>query len=150
MTIPLKFKNAREYAVKLLSIRAYTCFEIRQKLHRQGFTEQEIEQTIQYLNYYHYIDDRNLCFRTYENLVAAGKYGKKAIVQKLQQKGITRELIFEAATVNDYDEISAAKTLIDKKFGLPLSADKLPKAARYLNTRGFSYDTIKNVLAIES
>ena len=67
--------------------------ELEDKLYRAGFSEKASKQAMDYVMSFGYIDDR----RYVENylMFQTGKRSKKEIYFKLQQKGISQELIEE-------------------------------------------------------
>ena len=133
--------TAMERAMRLLSMRAHTSCELRQKLLRAGFPADEVDTAIAECENRHYLDDR-LFAEDCTNLWLERGHGGRSIRQKLRQKGIPAELA--AAALNDSEdaEPEAACRAIDGKIP-SLLREKDPrkrraKALRFLAARGFS------------
>ena len=71
----------------------------------------------------------------------ARKYGAAKIRQDLKSKGIADELSARAAGT---DELEKAKAILARKYREPATTrEERAKRARFLQGRGFSYDTIR-------
>jgi regulatory protein len=68
-------------------------------------------------------------------------------VNELREKGISDELIAEAASDVKENELENATEVWRKKYNQPANdRNEWAKQARFLQSRGFSFDTIKAVL----
>jgi regulatory protein len=79
--------------------------------------------------------------------VLSRKYGAAKIRQDLQARGIEAAVIDKVASG---DEAERARTIVQKKF--PVKAtnrEAHAKRARFLQSRGFSYEVIRRVLKTE-
>lgn len=77
------------------------------------------------------------------------KYGAARIRQDLKSKGISEELIDRAA--GGMNEAQRAKAILARKYRHPASTrEERAKRARFLQGRGFSYDTIRSALGLSS
>lgn len=138
---PRRPTTAMERAMRLLSMRAHTKSELRQKLLRAGFPQNESDAAIAECEKRHYLDDR-LFAEDCANLWLERGHGARSIRCKLRQKGISAELAAEALGNSEDTEPEAACRAIDGK--LPsLLREKDPrkrraKALRFLAARGFS------------
>ena len=69
------------------------------------------------------------------------------IAHELKEKGVSDELISEAMQEVKVDELSNAKGVWQKKFSSPPSTrEEWAKQARFLQSRGFSFEIIKKVI----
>jgi regulatory protein len=76
----------------------------------------------------------------------ARKYGAAKIRQDLKSRGISAELADHA--VSGMNEVEKAKEILARKYRqLPCTREERAKRARFLQSRGFSYDTIRSVLS---
>ncbi len=72
------------------------------------------------------------------------KYGPAMIRRDLQARGISEELIDRLAAG---DELARARAILARKYRVPSSSrEEAAKRARFLQGRGFSYETIRQVL----
>ncbi len=140
--------DAKRYALKLITIRPRSEQELRDRLQRRGYTATLIERVIETLRELDLINDRALA----EQLINYGLHNKGLGILGLRafllKRGIDRELI-DSAGLNNIDEypmaLETAKRIKNKYPDTPV--DKLKRKLQgYLQRRGYSYDTIKQVL----
>jgi regulatory protein len=75
------------------------------------------------------------------------KFGVAKIAHELREKGVSQELIETAVSQIKDNELDNAKEIWQKKFkAAPANRDEWAKQARFLQSRGFGFDTIKTVL----
>jgi regulatory protein len=78
----------------------------------------------------------------------ARKYGAARIVQDLKSKGVAEDLADRAAA--GLNEIEKAKAILARKYRQPATTrEEHARRARFLQSRGFSYDTIRSALELE-
>ena len=78
----------------------------------------------------------------------ARKYGAARIVQDLKSKGVAEDLADRAAA--GLNEIEKAKAILARKYRQPAATrEEHARRARFLQSRGFSYDTIRSALELE-
>lgn len=138
-------KTAFEKALDYLSRRMNTKKEIFDKLIKKGYSKEVVESAIKKLEEYHYIDD-NLFAKQF---VQANKsLSKKVIKLKMQQKGISSDIVLEnIENISSEDEYlqctrQAEKYLKSRKIN---SFQDLQKMQASLARKGFDFDTIKSV-----
>jgi regulatory protein len=79
--------------------------------------------------------------------VRRSKFGSRRIVHELQQKGIDEDLIAAALPHLKETELETARTVWRKKFGaMPINAKERAKQIRFLMSRGFTSEIIRQVL----
>jgi len=76
-----------------------------------------------------------------------GRFGTQRIAHELRQKGIAENLIAEAIPQLKESELDAAREVWERKFGVaPQDAKEKAKQVRFLQSRGFSMESIFAVL----
>jgi regulatory protein len=77
----------------------------------------------------------------------ARKYGAAKIREDLRQKGVAVEL---ALRVTAEGELERARAILKRKYhAQAMTREERAKRARFLQSRGFSYDTIYQAVRIE-
>lgn len=132
-------------ALKILSRRSHSEYELRQKLHQKEYTVDEINQVIERLVPYGYINDIEFAQNLFEKYLRLKKYSFNIIICKLKQHGITDAVIKEVTEHYNYEEEwQSALKLVRSRFKSPDATTK-EKIYRFLGTRGFSSSTINKV-----
>jgi len=77
------------------------------------------------------------------------RFGTQRIVHDLRQKGISEELVRAALPALKESELDAARGVWQRKFGvLPQDAREKARQMRFLQSRGFGFDVIIQVLIL--
>ena len=142
-----KPKPARDCALTLLEYRDRTESEMRRKLKEREYGAEEIEEVIEFLKEYHYIDDGEYARRYIRSY--SGSKSIRRIRGELEQKGIEEEFIEAGLAEVPVDEESQIAAWIRKKGYIPgeyLEADQYRKLMAGLARRGYSFDTIRRVM----
>ena len=137
--------SLRGRALNYLARRDYTRSELQRKLAPYAEDQSELESLLEDLEKRGSLSEQ----RFVEQMVHArqGKYGSLRIAQELRAKGIADELIRSTVTQIKGGELASARTVWTKKFGsLPTDAKQRAKQMRFLQSRGFSMDVIRQVL----
>lgn len=147
-------KRAKLRAMNLLTKKDYTEAGVRKKLSEGYYADTQIDEAIQYLKNYGYIDDARYV-KNYFAIHIQSK-PKNKIVQKLVEKGISYELIEsfvdsiyeeEQALTNVPDEIELGKRLLDKKkYDIANVPSDRQKAYGYLIRKGISNENAMKLL----
>ncbi len=146
-------RRAKLRAVHLLEYMDRTEKDMRRKLQQGDYPPEVIDETIEYLKSYGYIDDKRYAGR-YLSLRLEGK-GRRRLFMELQQKGVDPSLAQEAweelCQDEDADERAAIRKLIMKKVGeqTRLPQKEYRRLVNYLARRGFSWEDISAVLQEE-
>jgi regulatory protein len=133
-------------AVSLLAQREYSRQELSDKLSAADASPEEVEQALAQLAAKGLVDDA----RVVEALVnrRSGKLGASRLRQELQAKGVSAELVAETMADLKGTELARARAVWDKKFGLlATSASERNKQARFLASRGFSGEVVRQVVS---
>ncbi len=92
--------DCKNSAIKLLTFRDRTEKELRDRLTEKGFEEGEIEETLELLKGYGYIDDERYAKKFVSDGINVRGHGPGRIKIELLKKGVDREII-EAALENE-------------------------------------------------
>ena len=140
-------KRAIKRAMHLLEQQERTEKQLRDKLQQNDYPQACIEQAIEYVKAYHYVDDyRYACvyIRYHQE-----KESRLKLTQKLMMRGISRELI-ERAMEEEFaaDEKRQIAELLKKKNYDIETADEAAKRkmAQFLMRRGFKTRDILSVM----
>lgn len=132
-------------AIKILSRRAHSEYELRHKLYHKEYSIEEVNQVIDRLVPYGYINDMEFAKNLFEKYLRLGKYSFTIIICKLKQHGITDGIIKNVTQGYDYEEEwHCALKLVRNRFKV-LDANNKEKIYRFLGTRGFSSTTVNKV-----
>jgi regulatory protein len=128
-------------ALRLLARREHSRDELARKLSRYTPSPEILEGVLCSLE-----SKKQLSNERYAEVRAhwlARKYGAAKIRQDLKEKGISEEL---AARVSTEGELERAKAILRRKYHVQaMTREERARRARFLQSRGFSYDTIRRV-----
>lgn len=147
-------KRAKLRCMNLLKSRTYTEKQLRNKLRTGEYSEALIDEALEYVKSYGYVDDRRYSEEFIEyNMTCKSR---KRMEQDLLQRGVDKNIICEAFSKmeedgNRPDEISIAAELLQKKKynANTASFEEKRKLAAFLYRKGFGTDTIRNVLLLD-
>ena len=136
-------------ALRLLSGRDMSRTEFARKLSVKEFTSEEIELVAVWCQAEGYLNEVRYAENASRRLGA--KYGANRIAQTLRHKGVNdEEVATSIATLSD-SEVARAQIIWSRKFReLPANATERAKQSRFLQTRGFSFDTIRHMYKVLS
>ncbi|MBC7757119.1 MAG: recombination regulator RecX [Bdellovibrio sp.] len=141
-------KSLRQRALEYLGKREYSHKELGQKLKpylEDGEDAEAITAILEDFKTRGWLSDK----RFTEQIVHArqAKFGVAKIANELREKGVSAELIADAVEQVKENELDNAKEIWRKKFNnAPASREEWAKQARFLQSRGFGFDSIKKVL----
>lgn len=138
-------KSLRQRALEYLSKREYSATELAQKL--KGYAEEadDIAALIADFKARGWLSDA----RYAEQMVHArqAKFGAARVAHELREKGVDDTLINEAIAGLQDNEVERAREVWRKKFkAAPTTREEWAKQARFLQSRGFTFDVIKQIL----
>lgn len=143
--------EARKKAMRLLEHMNRTEKGLSDKLSQAGFSSEETEDAIAYVKKFGYVNDQR-----YAETYLMGRIHQKSrqkLMQELQQKGISREIISKAwdtvIELEEPDERGILRESIEKKYGSDLELDEkeMRRLYGYFVRRGFSFSDINSVLS---
>ena len=134
-------------AVAHLSRREHGAKELAQKLAVKGFQQDEIDEAMLSCQRLDLQNDERYVEQLVRLRIQQG-YGPLKISHELKSKGIASELISNKLQVEQDNWLSYAEHVWRKrcKGQAPLSLSELQKQQRYLFYRGFSQDTIVQLM----
>jgi regulatory protein len=138
---------AEIYALKLLTGREHSRFELRRKLQRKGYTDLEIIPLLDKLKNAGWQNDLRFA-KAYTSSRQSRGYGPLRVQKELNERGIDEE-IMNAVVDEQADEwIEVLAKIGHRKFGCALSVDFAERAKqfRFLYYKGFSGWHIKEWL----
>lgn len=151
-------KRAKLRAMNLLKARDYTEHQLRRKLSDAEYPNDIIDIAMDYVKSFGYINDKNYAVSFIKE--QAERRSRKEIYQKLQNKGINRdviegafhEVIGESSGYEDRDTFNECevilKTLRKKGYtGLETYEDK-QKLLAYFYRKGFEVDSVYRAMDI--
>ncbi|MDU8925054.1 recombination regulator RecX [Pasteurellaceae bacterium LIM206] len=141
--MPSPVNLALSYVMNLLARREYSEYEIRCKMQQKAFSEQEIEQTIAFLQQKNWQSDHRFTENYLRSRVQRG-YGLNRIKQELRQlKGISSDTIEAVLTESEIDWRETAVAVLAKKFPNYREKQDLKSKQKiwcYMLSHGFSPD----------
>ncbi len=137
-------KDAMDTALRILGIRDHSKAELGQKLADRGFDDQTVEETVQKLVGYGYIDDERFAqsvIRSYSGL------GRGGITRQMQKRGIDPQIWRPLVDQIDSEEEFSRALEAARKHTTPSKIASLSKEVwqrrlvGFLARRGFSTQT---------
>ncbi len=136
--------SCREKAVELLARSDQSIRRLSDKLLRKGYSEEEVSETIAWLQEKRFIQEEDGCRRRFEFLYNDSSYSVRQIVAKLQQQGYERDMIRECVPDDtDEREYAAAVKVLRRRFKAGAEPQKM---FQHLCMKGFAYDTARNAV----
>lgn len=143
--------NARDYAVKLLSIADRSERELKERLLKKGFGETETEQAINFCSEYGYIDDRRFAEHFVHDAVELKKWGSVRIRAELKRRGVEEDKFADLieSLDNEYNTLLAE---MRRRFGQSDINDQKTKNRifGYFSRRGYKTADILSAMGEES
>ncbi len=143
-----QLRKCREHALLLLSYRARSEKELRERLEKKGWTPAVIEAVLKNFKETGLVDDEKLAQRYVQDRITIGHKGKWRIKQELTRIGIAKQLINRALATAP-DETTAAQMVLEHFLPRYQKLDPLTKKRRLaglLARRGFAPETINRLL----
>src|SRR5687768_6246306 len=146
-------RSAYNYALDLLSARAYTTVGLRRKLTQKEFAADEAEAVIARLVGNGLLDDRKFAVEFARQKIAVGGASVRRVRQQLAQKGIppsdADDAIERMLDDEQVDQEAAIERIALKKLRSMEGLDDSVKRRRlfgFLSRKGYELDDIKHVL----
>lgn len=136
-------------ALKYLSLKPRTTYEITQRLGEKGWGEETIQDVLARLQSEGYVDDAAYAQEWASQRVKLRGKGKLWVKHELRQKGISKAYIEEAlGEVSEEDEFESALQLGMKKWRSTTGEmlDRKRKTGAFLQRRGFSGSVVSRVM----
>jgi regulatory protein len=139
-------KSLRQRALDYLAKREYSYAELGKKLKTYAEESDDIAAILDDFKTRGWLSDA----RFTEQLVHArkAKFGSARVAHELREKGVADALIVDAVAKIKAGELDNAREVCRKKYlHSPQTREEWAKQARFLQSRGFGFDTIKQVLS---
>jgi regulatory protein len=139
-------KSLRQRALEYLGKREYSAVELGQKLKTYADESDDIPALLADFKARGWLSDA----RFTAQLINARKvkFGSAKVAHELKEKGIADDLIADAISEIKENELGFATEVWRKKFKTVANdRHEWAKQARFLQSRGFGFDTIKKVLS---
>jgi len=144
-----------KFAMKLISLRRRSVFEIAERLRKKEFEENVIGEILEELKGYKYLDDWQFAESYINDRMNFSPRGRFLIKKELQEKGVAENIIEEKMEelVSEEKEVESARKLAEKK--LRIIGDKNDKnktnqkIISYLQSRGYSFEIISQAVKNE-
>ncbi|MGN0955015.1 regulatory protein RecX [Dialister sp.] len=135
-------KSCYEAALHLLKYRGQSEMEMRRKLKERSYGEEDIEDTVDKLKHYGYVDDESLAEDVFRAFRSRRCYGNSYILQKMKARGLPCPYRIPEEEERD----NAFRLLAARAKTMPSLLTNYRKAASFLLRRGFSSSVILSAL----
>jgi regulatory protein len=152
----LDIEAARAVAFRFLGYSARTRAEIEQRLERDEFPQEIVATIVAELQAAGYLDDAGFARQWVADRADRKRYGRARLAAELNRKGIDRETAAEALDdIAEDDETRRALLAAEGKWsrdalralGHEARQKERSRISGFLLRRGFSWQTVKKVLA---
>jgi len=140
---PASAAELRARALRLLARREHSRTELARKLAPRAESAQALESLLFELEAKKQLSDERYASERAHWL--SRKYGAARIRQDLKSKGVDREFINR---ISSEGELERASGILKRKYREPATTrEERAKRARFLQSRGFSFDVIRSLLS---
>ena len=126
--------KARLYALTLLRYRGRSEKELRDRLRKKGYQQEDIDATVVNLRDSGFLDDEALAENLKRQAMTNKLLGFDGARRFMQQRGLPRQIIDQALTYDEETELRSIEKLIDKK---QRTIEKYPEPKRTRSLIGF-------------
>jgi regulatory protein len=135
----------RERALRLLARREHSRGELARKLRPHVLPEDDLDALLDDLSKRKQLSDERYAELRAHTL--SRKFGAARIAQELRSKGVDKDLAESTADAARSTEVERARQVWGRKFRKPPeSREERARQARFLQSRGFSFDAIRAVI----
>ncbi len=144
----------KQRAFRYMGRRLHSASELRTKLRQKGYEIEMIDQVISELKDKNYLDDSEFASVFVEEKFRSKMWSERKLKAELIKRGVKSSVVSEILSkkYSEEDDYENALTVALKKYkmlqerNLDLQTTK-KKLISFLNTRGYNYETIKQVCA---
>jgi regulatory protein len=136
--------SLRARALALLARREHSAKELQRKLTPHIAEGDDLDALLQDFIKRGWVSDERFA----ELVVNAkqSRFGSRKLAHELREKGVAENLVAQATST--IDDLENARAVWQRKYGkAPANRNEWAKQARFLQSRGFGFDTIKKVLS---
>lgn len=138
-------QSAREYAFRYAARGLKSEKQFRDKMLERKFLPESIDGAIEALKQYGYINDEEYARMYAEELF--GKYGTWVVKRKLKERGISDRITsLVTEDVDTHDTLVHFLQGAMRKYAADEPARRRERVTRYLASRGFDFDDIKDAI----
>lgn len=143
------YAAAKNVAVKFLSLKLRTSFEVEEKLREMGYEESTINKVISDLAEIEYINDYKYVAKYIAEKTKLKPKSIKLLAMELGHKGIPDEIINSTIEELNPDDEKVALELLKRRYSKYNEFDEklIKKMKSYLASRGFSYNQISKAIS---
>jgi regulatory protein len=148
--------RAKSTCLRLLSLRARSRWELKERLEQKGFSAAVIRQTLADLRRAGLIDDEEFARSWVEGRLHSRPLGAARLQWELRRRGIKADLAAAVVrrALGDEGELKLAEELARLRRGkifmgkrsFPLDKSEMIRLGRFLSGRGFSYGIVRKVI----
>ncbi|MFQ6673853.1 MAG: regulatory protein RecX [Fidelibacterota bacterium] len=147
-----KDEKIKEAALRLLSYRPRSIWELTDRLRRKGWGEREVAPVIRDLEEKGYLDDREFANMLARDRIQRKFLGPRALKHELMKAGVPGDLIDEVLddTYRQTPPESLIRSLLSKRGidpGKPVAAKEKTRIVNLLKRRGFSWSDMEPVVS---
>lgn len=143
-------KRAKLRALHLLNDMGRTESQLRTKLKQGGYPEDIVEEAMDYVKSFGYINDLNYAVNFIDS--RKDKKSKKELQMQLMNKGVSQEIIgqaFEETYEKEDSREAIRKLLVKRRYNPETATDaERQKMMAYLVRKGFSYDDVRQIIQV--
>ncbi len=137
------YKRAKDRAMYLISFRDYSEKELFSKLKRD-YDEAAVEKAVARMRDLGLVNDLNFAQKYAKELLFNKHLSKRRAEFELLQKGIDKDTVCDILAELECDAVEQIRLLVDKKYRLAYSDEKVKKrAVAFLQRYGYRWDDIK-------
>lgn len=137
------YKRAKDRAMYLISFRDYSEKELFSKLNRD-YDESAAKKAVARMRDLGLVNDLKFAQKYARELLFNNHFSKRRAEFELLQKGIDRDAVCDILAGLEYDAVEQIKILVDKKYRLAYSDEKVKKrAVAFLQRYGYNWADIK-------
>lgn len=138
------YKNAKNKALYLLSIKDYTKKELFDKL-KKFFCIEAVEKTIEKMEDLGLVNDQIFAHKYAKYLIFNKYFSKNRAAFEMRKRRLSKEIISATLLDIEYDEKEHIKFLIDKKYKNAYFDQKIKdNAIAFLQRYGYNWNDIKS------
>ena len=151
MPDPKELKRAKSVALRYLAYRDRSEFEIRERLSQNELSGNIVQEVVDWLIEFGYLNDERFALDWSRSRVSAKKFGEYRLRRELSAKGLASETIERTLQVvySESSEWELAQACAQKKL-LHLSGvdpkSKSRRLAQFLQRKGFASDTVFKIV----
>jgi regulatory protein len=145
--MPEELKRAQACALRYLSYRDRSEFEVSARLGQKEFAKNIVRETIDWLTGLGYLNDERFALAWSRSRVSTKKFGEYRLRRELAAKGLKSETIEKAMRIvySESNEWDLAQACAQKKLAHLKGVDPKSKSrrlAQFLQRKGFASETV--------